>query len=381
MTSYTFSLIEVWSWHTRTSLELNFNFLVGQLKDTYGLLYCYHMRICENENQYTLMSISNNSTALPTVIVNLDIDFLRENKIEGVREVGLYIYYSEHYSTIRMEQMKFSHSKIGQIIEFCVVFEKKIRNTSEHINLYNDYCLLRHDRDIRIIYMSLVSHKLISIMTQNWLKSVIKIFSIVEEDVDKTHKYLTKRHMFHALPTQTTHISYSLTSHVKLLEFNELFDNEYKLWYCILIKVIIYESPTYEVSGGKIGLILVFPRTSFVYVELNNITYILIGLDVGEKSIAMFSEVIGRAKTIVWNGPPGVFEFPNFSKGTKSMMDAVVKATQGGATSIIGGGDTATCAAKYNTEDKVSHVSTGGGASLELLEGKVLPGVAALSDA
>ncbi|XP_063415242.1 phosphoglycerate kinase 1-like [Mytilus trossulus] len=105
------------------------------------------------------------------------------------------------------------------------------------------------------------------------------------------------------------------------------------------------------------------------------------GLDVGEKSIAMFSEVIGRAKTIVWNGPPGVFEFANFSKGTKSMMDAVVKATQGGATSIIGGGDTATCAAKYNTEDKVSHVSTGGGASLELLEGKVLPGVAALSDA
>lgn len=105
------------------------------------------------------------------------------------------------------------------------------------------------------------------------------------------------------------------------------------------------------------------------------------GLDVGEKSIAMFAEVIGRAKTIVWNGPPGVFEFANFSKGTKSMMDAVVKATQGGATSIIGGGDTATCAAKYNTEDKVSHVSTGGGASLELLEGKDLPGVAALSDA
>lgn len=105
------------------------------------------------------------------------------------------------------------------------------------------------------------------------------------------------------------------------------------------------------------------------------------GLDIGEKSISQFTEVICRAKTIVWNGPPGVFEFANFSKGTKAMMDAVVKATEQGATTIIGGGDTATCAAKYNTEDKVSHVSTGGGASLELLEGKSLPGVAALSDA
>lgn len=84
---------------------------------------------------------------------------------------------------------------------------------------------------------------------------------------------------------------------------------------------------------------------------------------------------------IVWNGPSGVFEFENFSKGTKSVMDGVVAATQRGAITIIGGGDTATCAAKWNTEDKVSHVSTGGGASLELLEGKVLPGVAALSDA
>lgn len=106
-----------------------------------------------------------------------------------------------------------------------------------------------------------------------------------------------------------------------------------------------------------------------------------LGLDIGPESIVKFSEVIGRAKTIVWNGPPGVFEFENFAAGTKGMMDAVVHATEKGATSIIGGGDTATCCAKYQTEDKVSHVSTGGGASLELLEGKNLPGVAALSDA
>lgn len=105
------------------------------------------------------------------------------------------------------------------------------------------------------------------------------------------------------------------------------------------------------------------------------------GLDIGPDSIKEMTGVISTAKTIVWNGPPGVFEFANFATGTKAFMDAVVAATEAGATSIIGGGDTATCAAKYGTEEKVSHVSTGGGASLELLEGKVLPGIAALTDA
>lgn len=105
------------------------------------------------------------------------------------------------------------------------------------------------------------------------------------------------------------------------------------------------------------------------------------GLDIGPKSREHFSEVIARAKTILWNGPMGVFEFPNFEGGTRALMDAVVKATENGTTSIIGGGETATCAAKWNTEDKLSHVSTGGGASLELLEGRTLPGVEALSDA
>ena len=104
------------------------------------------------------------------------------------------------------------------------------------------------------------------------------------------------------------------------------------------------------------------------------------GLDCGTESCKMFHEAILRAKTVVWNGPVGVFEFPNFSKGTKSVMDDVVQLTSQGATVIIGGGDTATAAAKWDTENKVSHVSTGGGASLELLEGKVLPGVAALSE-
>lgn len=106
-----------------------------------------------------------------------------------------------------------------------------------------------------------------------------------------------------------------------------------------------------------------------------------LGLDVGPETEKIFTEAVGRAKTIVWNGPVGVFEFPNFAHGTRSLMDAVVAATSNGVTTIIGGGDTATCCAKWKTEDKVSHVSTGGGASLELLEGKVLPGVSALTDA
>uniref|UniRef100_A0A672HLR0 Phosphoglycerate kinase n=1 Tax=Salarias fasciatus TaxID=181472 RepID=A0A672HLR0_SALFA len=105
------------------------------------------------------------------------------------------------------------------------------------------------------------------------------------------------------------------------------------------------------------------------------------GLDCGPESSKAYAEAVGRAKQIVWNGPVGVFEWENFAKGTKSLMDKVVEVTKSGCITIIGGGDTATCCAKWNTEDKVSHVSTGGGASLELLEGKVLPGVDALSSA
>lgn len=103
------------------------------------------------------------------------------------------------------------------------------------------------------------------------------------------------------------------------------------------------------------------------------------GLDCGEKSIKLYKEAIDDAKTILWNGPPGVFEMEKFAQGTKATMDAAVAAAQGGKIVIIGGGDTATVAAKYGVEDKLSHVSTGGGASLELLEGKELPGVTALS--
>ncbi|QKX56038.1 uncharacterized protein TRUGW13939_03138 [Talaromyces rugulosus] len=104
-----------------------------------------------------------------------------------------------------------------------------------------------------------------------------------------------------------------------------------------------------------------------------------LGLDVGEKSVELYKTAIAESKTILWNGPAGVFELEPFSKGTKATLDAAVSAAQSGTIVIIGGGDTATVAAKYGVEDKLSHVSTGGGASLELLEGKELPGVSALS--
>lgn len=103
------------------------------------------------------------------------------------------------------------------------------------------------------------------------------------------------------------------------------------------------------------------------------------GLDCGPKSIELYKEAIAEAKTILWNGPAGVFEFEKFATGTKATLDAAVEACKNGKIVIIGGGDTATVAAKYGVEDQLSHVSTGGGASLELLEGKELPGVTALS--
>jgi len=104
------------------------------------------------------------------------------------------------------------------------------------------------------------------------------------------------------------------------------------------------------------------------------------GLDCGPLSNEQNKAAIASSKTIIWNGPMGVFEMDAFAVGTKSMMDAVVAATKTGCVTVIGGGDTATACKVYNTEDKVTHCSTGGGASLELLEGKELPGIAALSD-
>ncbi len=104
------------------------------------------------------------------------------------------------------------------------------------------------------------------------------------------------------------------------------------------------------------------------------------GLDAGPESCKAFAEAIVPAKTILWNGPAGVFEFDNFTGGSRAIADAIVKATDNGAFSLVGGGDSVACVNKFGLADQVSYVSTGGGALLEAIEGKILPGVAAVKD-
>jgi len=104
------------------------------------------------------------------------------------------------------------------------------------------------------------------------------------------------------------------------------------------------------------------------------------GLDIGPDSIAEFTKVVEASKTILWNGPMGVFEMAKFEAGTKAVGEAIVKATEGGAFSLIGGGDSAAAVAKFNLTEEVSYVSTGGGALLEYMEGKELPGVKAINE-
>ena len=104
------------------------------------------------------------------------------------------------------------------------------------------------------------------------------------------------------------------------------------------------------------------------------------GLDAGPKTRELFAKAIEGAKTILWNGPAGVFEFDNFTGGSRAIADAIAKATAEGAFSLIGGGDSVACINKFGMADQVSYISTGGGALLEAIEGKVLPGIAAIKD-
>jgi phosphoglycerate kinase len=113
--------------------------------------------------------------------------------------------------------------------------------------------------------------------------------------------------------------------------------------------------------------------------DIYKITDGCMGLDIGPETEKKYEEIILASKTVLWNGPMGVFEFSNFESGTKAVANAVVKATQKGAFTLIGGGDSVAAINKYKMGDKVSYVSTGGGAMLEYLEGKELPGIAAIN--
>jgi len=114
--------------------------------------------------------------------------------------------------------------------------------------------------------------------------------------------------------------------------------------------------------------------------DTNDIPYGWMGLDIGEKAIAAYSDCIKNSKTILWNGPMGVFEMSNFEKGTKTVAEAIAEATSNGAFSLVGGGDSVAAVNQFKVAEKMSHVSTGGGAMLEYLEGKTLPGIAAILD-
>lgn len=116
-------------------------------------------------------------------------------------------------------------------------------------------------------------------------------------------------------------------------------------------------------------------------VSVDSIPAEWLGLDIGPDSQEQFAKELRECRTIVWNGPMGVFEFPKFAQGTVSLAKTLADCTAQGATTIVGGGDSVAAVEQAGLAAKMSHISTGGGASLELLEGKVLPGVAALTDA
>jgi phosphoglycerate kinase len=156
----------------------------------------------------------------------------------------------------------------------------------------------------------------------------------------------------------------------------------------------IYEKDVADVAGAvlekakTVGVELVLPVDHIICHNINSAEKIkttknayiedgFLGADIGPKTIELFREKLHNAKTIVWNGPMGVFEKDEFSRGTREIAEAIAESS---AVSVVGGGDSAAAAMKYGIQDRISHISTGGGASLEYLEGKVLPGIAALED-
>ena len=120
-------------------------------------------------------------------------------------------------------------------------------------------------------------------------------------------------------------------------------------------------------------------RRGDIFFTSNTIPEGWMGLDIGSMAVEQFKKIIHNSKTILWNGPMGVFEMENFQHGTKEIAKAVAEATQDGAYSLVGGGDSVSAVNQFNYADKVSYVSTGGGAMLEYFEGKTLPGIAAIN--
>ncbi|HBW56706.1 MAG TPA: phosphoglycerate kinase, partial [Oscillatoriales bacterium UBA8482] len=141
-------------------------------------------------------------------------------------------------------------------------------------------------------------------------------------------------------------------------------------------KGVAFLLPTDVIVADKFA-----PDAEAKTVSINDIPDGWMGLDIGPDSIKVFQEALGDCKTVIWNGPMGVFEFEKFAAGTKAIALTLADLTKEGAITIIGGGDSVAAVEQLHLGEQMSHISTGGGASLELLEGKVLPGIAALNDA
>ncbi|WRH65081.1 MAG: phosphoglycerate kinase [Planktothrix sp. GU0601_MAG3] len=141
-------------------------------------------------------------------------------------------------------------------------------------------------------------------------------------------------------------------------------------------KGVAFLLPTDVIVADKFA-----PDAEAKTVSINDIPDGWMGLDIGPDSIKVFQEALGDCKTVIWNGPMGVFEFEKFAAGTKAIALTLADLTKTGTITIIGGGDSVAAVEQLNLGEQMSHISTGGGASLELLEGKVLPGIAALNDA
>jgi len=158
-----------------------------------------------------------------------------------------------------------------------------------------------------------------------------------------------------------------------------------------LIEDELFEVALHTLEGAKeMGVKVLLPEDTVIADKFDNaantklssvdeIPEEWMGLDIGPKTIAAFCKVIEESKTILWNGPMGVFEMPRFEEGTKAIAQAIARATERGAFSLIGGGDSVAAINKYHLKEKVSYVSTGGGAMLEYIEGKELPGVKAIN--
>jgi phosphoglycerate kinase len=170
------------------------------------------------------------------------------------------------------------------------------------------------------------------------------------------------------LKAQGQRIGKSLVENEKLVLAKKILDNARGRNFKFLLPVDNVIAPEFKADAAA------------TLVDVTAIPDDQMGLDIGPRTIALYGAEIGRAKTIVWNGPMGVFEMPAFAKGTLAIAKAVASATDGGATSIVGGGDSVAAVHQSGVADKISHISTGGGASLEFLGGRKLPGVEALSE-